>query len=76
MLFSTKRGNNILAKPKVVFNKTSLSEDVYKTLKDKIRMGQLNPGQRILLREFADEIGNCWAEGHRKIAGYTWNLSS
>jgi len=57
LLFSIKRGNNILAKPKVVFNKTSLSEDVYKTLKDKIRMGQLNPGQRILLREFADEIG-------------------
>jgi DNA-binding GntR family transcriptional regulator len=46
-----------LAKPKVVFNKTSLSEDVYKTLKDKIRTGQLSPGQRILLRDFADELG-------------------
>ena len=57
MLFTAKRGNKILANSKVVFNKTSLSEDVYETLKDKVRTGQLNPGQRILLREFADELG-------------------
>jgi DNA-binding GntR family transcriptional regulator len=50
-------GRSSFLENKIGLNKTSLSEDVYSIIKDRIQTGQSMPGSRILLREFADEIG-------------------
>jgi DNA-binding GntR family transcriptional regulator len=37
--------------------KTSLSDDVYELIKDKIQTRRIKPGDRVLLRQFATELG-------------------